>query len=121
MNFFKKTPSEFFQKMFEKLTKKSIEQDVIGIRDQVQQMLKNSEKAKIKDVMAAIKKIIKEDIEAVYKFFALLMLREVMESRKPFVVDYFVKKLSDRLIKIAKHREKKKESVKKKGETCLSE
>ena len=121
MKLFQKKPSEYFFKMYNKLTKKSIEQDIIGIRDQVQQTLKNSEKSKIKDIMAVIKKVIKEDIEAMYKFFALLILKEIMESKSSFVVDYFIKKLSDRLIKITKYREKKNESIEKRGQTCLNE
>lgn len=118
---FQRKPSEYFTKMFNNMTKSSIEQDIIEIRTSVKQTLKNSEKAKVKDVMAVVKKIIKEKIEAIYKFFALLILREVMESKLPYVVDYFVKKLSDRLVKIAKYRERKNEPLEVKGETCLNE
>ena len=107
--------------MFEKLTKKSVEQDIIGIRDIVNQALKNSEKKKIKEVMGVIKKIIKEDIEAIYKFYSLLLLKEIMAHKKDYVIDYFFSKLSDRLAKISLYRHKKNESIEKRGETCLNE
>jgi hypothetical protein len=44
-----------------------------------------------------------------------------METKKDFVIEYFIKKLSDRLIKIAKYRERKKEAIEVRGETCLNE
>lgn len=121
MKLFQRKPSEYFTKMFNNMTKSSIEQDIIEIRNSVRQTIQNSEKAKVKDIMAVIKKIIKEKIEASYKFFALLILRDIMESKKDFVVDYFVKKLSDRLIKIAKYRERKNEAIEIRGQTCLNE
>ena len=107
--------------MFQELTKKGVEKSIITIRDRVKLSLKKKETKKIKDTMAVIKKIIKEAIEAKYKFFALLILKEIMEVKDNYIVDYFIKKMSDRLVKIAKYREKKNESIKVRGTTCLNE
>jgi Holliday junction resolvase RusA-like endonuclease len=121
MKIFQRKPSKYFQDTFQELTKKSVEKSIITIRDRVKLSLKKKETNKIKETMAVIKKIIKEDIEAMYKFFALLLLKEIMESKDNYVVDYFIKKMSDRLVKIAKYREKKGETIQVRGMTCLNE
>lgn len=55
----------------------------------------------VKDVMRIIKYVIKDKIRAKPKYFALVLLKELMRSREKQVVEYFVKKLLSRLAVIA--------------------
>ena len=43
---------------------------------------------------------LKERIAAEIKFYALLLLKDMMESGNPLVIQYFSKKTSERLYKI---------------------
>ena len=117
---FRKKPSPYFQNIHKKITSKSIESEIFELRDMIKLSISNNETQKIKDVMAVIKKVIKQNIEAKYKFYALLLLREIMRKDKKYNCDYFVKKLSDRLIKIAKHQNVKNKTQEIKGATCLN-
>ena len=116
-----KKQSEYFKKLHKQLTQKSIESDILGVQEKIQQILKSNETEKVKETMDVVKKIIKQNIEAKYKFFSLLILNELMRFKKDYISNYFVKKMSDRLINIAKHRYKKKgESLEQRGATCLN-
>ena len=115
-----KKQSEYFKKLHKQLTQKSIESDILGVQEKIQQILKSNETEKVKETMDVVKKIIKQNIEAKYKFFSLLILNELMRFKKDYISNYFVKKMSDRLIKIGKHRYKKKESLEQRGATCLN-
>lgn len=116
---FQKKPSPHFNQMYDQLKKQNIESEIFNIKDKVKQLMEKKEIKKLEETMAVIKKIIKDNIEAKYKFYSLLILKEIMKKEQKDITTYFLKKLSDRLVKIANHRSKKKESEKDKGETCL--
>jgi hypothetical protein len=105
--------------MYDQLKKQNIESEIFNINDKVKQLMEKNEIKKLEETMAVIKKIIKDNIEAKYKFYSLLILKEIMKKEQTNIATYFLKKLSDRLVKIANYKSKKKESEREKGETCL--
>ena len=115
--------SEFLKKIYKKLTQENIDDEIFSLVASVSQIIKNEEKSKVKDVMAAIKKLIISQLEAKNKFFGLLVLNEIMKSGRDFVADYFEKKMSRRLVIITKHRAKErgKKPIEEIGSTCLKE
>lgn len=115
-----KKQSEYFKQLYKQLTQKSIESNILQVQDKIKLTLSSKETEKVKETMDVVKKIIKQNIEAKFKFFSLLVLCELMKFKKEYISSYFIKKMSDRMIKLAKHRFKKKETLEQRGATCLN-
>jgi hypothetical protein len=77
--------------------------------------LKNFDR--IKEVIRVLKFMIKDKISARPKFYALILIKELMELRKPEIVEYFIKKLLDRFFQIAQFESKNPDINR--GERCL--
>ena len=117
---FQRKASPFFNQMYEQLKKNNIDSEIFKIVDKIKQLKQNNETKKLEETMAVIKKIIKDKIDAKSKFFSLLVLRHIMDTDQKTLTDYFLKKLSDRLVKIANHKSKKGNTEELRGETCLN-
>ena len=120
---FSNKPSEFFNNFYKELLKTDIENRLLPLTEIVGDIIRNKEIKKAQEIIAVIKKIIKEPKEAKNKFYAMLVLVELMKSEESFVLDYFIKKLADRLSKIARYKFKdsKQNNLPKIGETCLDQ
>lgn len=118
-----KKESAYFKKIYNKMMRGDIENHINFLSETVSQILANNETVKVHEMIAAVKKIIKSPIEAKNKFFALLILVEVMKPGRPFVLDYFDKKIARRLVIITKHRvrERGRTNLPEIGSTCLQE
>ena len=105
------------------MSEDDIENNLNFLSDTVSLIIKGKETVKVKEMIAAIKKIIKSPIESKNKFFALLILNEIMKSGEDYVLDYFDKKMVRRLVIITKHRYKERTKVDlvEIGSTCLKE
>ena len=75
--------------------------NIIPLRDQLEEFVDKENYDVIKEVMRIIKFMIKDRIPAKPKFYALLLIKELMETKKSQIVDYFIKKLMSRLFLIA--------------------
>ncbi len=73
----------------------------------------------IMNVVSIIKQMIKERMPAKPKYFALLLLKELMATKNSFIVDYFAKKLMMRCFRLATYKSKEKEYFPR-GEDCLN-
>lgn len=93
--------------------------NVLSLKKTVEEASKNSKLEELKDFMRIIKKMIKDKLPAQPKFYALLLLRQIMILKKTQITEYFIKKLMDRLFKIAMFSSKASSSHSK--ETCLDE
>lgn len=71
----------------------------------------------IKEVIRVLKFMIKDKIPAKPKFFALLLIKELMRTEKKPIVEYFIKKLLSRFFLIAQFEQKNPDI--KRGERCL--
>lgn len=60
----------------------------------------SKDKNEIENRIDAIKMVVKTKSQAIVKFFVLLLLRDMMQSENPLVVNYFAKKIMERLYKI---------------------
>lgn len=77
--------------------------------------LKNFDR--IKEVIRVLKFMIKDKTSARPKFYALVLIKELMELKKPEIVEYFIKKLMNRFFQLAQFESKNSDI--KRGERCL--
>ena len=112
----KKQDKSLYDEISKKL-KKNPEHNIVEIRLSFIQTIKSKNKEKISSIIRVIKKIIKSKIPAKIKFFSLLLLKEIMETKENYLISYFIKKLKDRLSLIANYKSKLK--IEKRGEDCL--
>lgn len=77
-------------------------------------------KPAIKNSIATIKATIKDKVVAKKKVYALYLLKDLMETKNPAIVEYFCEKICDRLKKIALAASEKKEKLTK-AEHCLDD
>ena len=63
--------------------------------------------------------LIKDKIPAKPKFYALLLLKEMIATKDKVVVGYFASKLRQRLFLIANHKIKSHLSLEERGRDCL--
>lgn len=85
----------------QQLIQKHVDKNINQIRATVSENLSKKSLPKIRIMMDTIKKVIKMPIEAENKFYALLLLNEIMDSQIDFVNKYFVKKLRKRMFNLA--------------------
>jgi sulfatase maturation enzyme AslB (radical SAM superfamily) len=118
-----KKNESYFDKIYKIMCKEDIENNIYFLNDTVSHILNGQETVKVKEMIAVIKKIFKSPLEAKNKFFALLILNEIMKSGEGYVIDYFDKKIAQRLVIITKHRmkERGKTDLVNIGSTCLNE
>jgi len=77
--------------------------------------LKNFDR--IKEVIRVLKFLIKDKTSARPKFYALVLIKELMELKKPEIIEYFIKKLMSRFFQLAQFESKNPDI--KRGERCL--
>lgn len=114
-----------FSKSVDKELKKKVysnlqtnpEENIASLKDRVTKDAKASRIEEVKDFMKIIKEMIKDKIPAKPKFYALLLLKEIMDCKKTPIVEYFIKKMLDRLFKIAQFNIKSSDPNK--GQKCL--
>ena len=82
--------------------------------------MNENNKEKIHEVIDIIKYIIKDAIPAKSKFFALLLLNELLETKNSTFVNYFIKKILRRLYELARYKIKETDlTMWEKGASCL--
>lgn len=113
-------PSDFEKIFCQQLIQKHIDKNIDVVRSNVFHMLKLKNKSEIKNMINNIKKVIKMPLEAENKFYALLLLNDIMNARLPFVVKHFLKKIKNRLFIMANFVKNPKE-MHLKSKECLDE
>ena len=73
----------------------------LPLQSQVMALVESGETGKVFEVITAVKGLLKAKVHAKPKYFSLCLIRDILESRRPEVVDFFVKKFMDRLALIA--------------------
>ena len=104
----------FFYKQLETNAEKNIGSLLTLIKEDVD----DNKMQVVREYIAVIKYMIKDKIPSKPKFYALLILKELMELENREIVDYFVKKMINRLFYIAQFESKNKKDTKR-GERCL--
>lgn len=116
--FSKPVDNELKKKVYSNL-QTNTEINIISLKERVQTDIKSGKFEELKDLMRIIKKMIKDKMSAKPKFYALLLLNEIMNSKKTVITEYFIKKLMDRLFKIAQFEFRSTDPNK--GQRCLDE
>lgn len=111
-------PNEKFEDKIVKSLERSPE-EFRKIQLLVMELLKNGDFPKIKEVISAVKELIKSKKPAKAKYYGLFLIRDVLQPRNKEVVDFFVKKLMERLSIIALFEPNNKNDVTR-GKRCLN-
>ena len=98
------------------LNSKSIEKFIPKIRKTIAS--KQQDKAKMKETMNSIKRIIKANRTAKNKFYALLILNEIMKLKKAYIGKHFGVKMGRRMSILASQNPEEK-NLWDRGQTCL--
>lgn len=101
MSFFSSVDKDLEKYYHANLVNSSPEPNIAKLRLEIQEHVNFKRTDKLKELMALFKKLFKDKLPAHSKFFALLLLSQIMESKIPKLVEYFIKKLLSRLYLIA--------------------
>jgi hypothetical protein len=93
------------------------ETSIVKYRDTFEKEIDSSNFDMMKEIFRILKFMIKDKIPAKPKFYALILIKELMETQKPVIVEYFIKKLMSRLFLIAQFDMKNMDINR--GERCL--
>ena len=107
-----KVKNFLYKKMMEKPA-----QEMENLVSQVKDHVDNNNLSTVKEYIAVIKYMIKDKLSSKPKFYSLLLLKEIMEIDHPEIIEYFTKKIINRLFYIAQF-ESKNASIDR-GERCL--
>ena len=112
----KKIDKNFKEDIYEKLHN---EENIDELIHTFLSFIDKKRKDKIYESIAVIKQIIKDKLPPIEKFYALSILKKMMETKNDLVIKYFNEKIIIRLSEIALYKYKTKEKPFIKGETCL--
>lgn len=115
---FSSTLNERLKEYLYKNLRENPEQNLPTVIKRTLKDLESADHEKVKDTLRVIKHMIKDKMPAKPKFYGLILLKEMMETKERNLVDYFTKKMLNRLFYLAQFESKNKDDLSR-GERCL--
>ena len=115
---FSSTLNERLKEYIYKNLRENAEKNLPPVINKVLKDIEEGDTERVKDIVRVIKFMLKDKLPAKPKFYSLILLKEMMETQDKSLLEYFGKKMLNRLFYLAQFESRNKDDLSR-GERCL--